>query len=109
MKVALGQLARSGIEAQLGPDLAAGVRTALRRYVRGLESGRELPAYPSFCRQQPQQASGAELELALELDEIEEALEGQVRRQDVPVEQLVAHAVLVCLADLDRAATPTKP
>lgn len=106
MKVALGQFARSEIEAQLGPDLEAGVRTALQRYALDLESGRETLPYPSFRRQQPRQPSGVDLELSLkaaEEAEVEAALEGEVRRQNVSLEQLVTHAVFLCLADLDRA------
>jgi hypothetical protein len=105
MKVVLGQLACTGLEARLGPDLEAGLRTALLYYADSLESGREPLAFPSFCRERPPQASSQGLELRIEDDSLGETLAHEMRRQGVSLEQLVAHAVLLCLADFDRAET----
>jgi hypothetical protein len=108
MKVVLGQLARTGLEAQLGPDVEAGVRVALIRYAESIEFGREPLAFPRFRRQQrPRQASLTDLELQIEDEDLGEMLAREVSLQGVSPEQLVTHAVFLCLADLDRAATAT--
>jgi hypothetical protein len=82
VKFALGQLARSGIEARVGPDLSSGVELALENYARLTRSGGELPQYPRF----------------------READDGPPSP-----EQLAAHAVLVYLAELDRAGIEVLP
>jgi hypothetical protein len=105
MKVALDTFSRSGIEARLGGDMAAGVQAALRHYTQRLGSGRKLPEFPRFRRESPLRRSGADLELAVD-PEILEALEQKAREsRGVSVEQLAAHAVLVYLADLDKEAS----
>lgn len=109
MKVALNTFARSGIEARSGCDLVAGVQAALREYARCLRSGRKVPEFPRFLRESPMTPmTRSEVNLELSVDpEIEEALEQEAREsQGVSVEQLAGHAVLVYLADLDRAAAP---
>ena len=103
MKVILGNLARSGIEARLGGDVAEVVRGALRRYAEDLTAGREQLTYPGF-RLSPSELSPVEdVELSLDI-ELEEVLEAEVRRQDVSMEQLVSHAVFLCLAEIDRTS-----
>lgn len=104
MKIVLGPLARSGIEAFLGGDIAVGVRAALGHYAASgacdelAPGGRALPClleHPSF-------RVGAELELTLD-PEVEAALERGARESGgVSTSQVVAHAVLAYLADLDR-------
>lgn len=103
MRVVLGTFACTGIEAFVGRDIAAGVQAALRHYTgrdeldRGPDEFPRLPEYP-LCR------SGAELELSVD-PEIEAALEREARNSGgVSMDQLVAHAVLAYLADLDRAS-----
>lgn len=105
MRVVLSTFACDGIEAFLGRDIAAGVRTALRHYTRdeGL-SGRGAATLPDFLNRPSANRSGAELELALD-PEIEAALEREAREcGGVPVEQIATHAVLAYLADLDRTS-----
>ena len=101
MKVALGTFARSGIESRLGGDVAAGVQAALRHYTLRLRSGERPVGFPSFLRDRPVDASGADFDLAVD-PEIEHLLEREVRRQRTSVEQLTAHAVFVFLADLEQ-------
>lgn len=104
MRIALDTFARSGIEARLGGDVAAGVQAALRHYIRRLGSEWESLEFPRFRREQPLSRSGAGIELAVE-PEIEAALEQEAREaQGVSVEQLAAHAVMIYLADLDKEA-----
>lgn len=103
MRLALGQFARSGIEAQLGSDLAAGVRRALLHYVDRLESGWLPPTYPRFMRSLSPEPPAADLELQVDA-ETQVALQREVLRNGTPLEQIAAHAVLVYLAYLDEAA-----
>lgn len=105
MRVTLGSFARSGIEAHLGTDVAAGVRTALLHYARRLRSGRKPLELPRFRREHPPEAPAADLEVALD-PEVERMLVRETRRQEVSLEQLTAHAVLVYLADLDEPTAP---
>lgn len=105
MKVALDTFARSGIEAHLGHDLAAGVRTALRDYTQRLRPGRKVPEFPRFLRESPFTSLAGDLELSVDPN-VEQALEREAREsQGVSVEQLAAHAVLAYLADADREAS----
>lgn len=104
MKLTLGTFARSGIEAQLGGDIAAGVRAALRHYTQCSESGLGPPPLPRFRHEQRPALFGADLELAVE-PEVQKALEHEAREsQGVTVEQLATHAVLFYLADLDKVS-----
>lgn len=104
MRVALGTFAREEVEARFGDDIAAGVRAALEHYVRRLTSSPAPPAFPRFRREELDGTTRADLELPVEA-RIRRTLAREARRAGVPVEQLAAHAVLDCLADLDRAAT----
>lgn len=105
MKVALNTFARSGIEARLGRDIAAGVQAALRHYTQRLGTGWKSPDFPRFRREEPPRHRGADLELAVD-PEIQKVLEHEARGcPGVSVEQLAGHAVLVYLADLDREAS----
>lgn len=100
MKVALGKLACSGIEAHLGDDIPAGVRTALFHYARKLKAGRRPVAPPRFLGEQP----AAEAQVAFELvvdPETEAVLEQEALRQRTTMSQLVSHTVLVYLAELE--------
>lgn len=104
MRVALGTFARSGIEARFGSDVGAGVEAALRHYTRRLRSRRAPIAIPPFRRDRPQSGTEAEIDLSVG-SEVEEALEAEAGRQDVPVSLLSSHAVLVYLADIDAASS----
>ncbi len=103
MRVALGTFARSGIEARLGVDLAAGVQVALRHYAHRLKLGWRPVEFPRFRREYPLEATGVDFELSVE-PEVRRALEREARKFAAPVELLMAHAVFVYLADLDEAS-----
>lgn len=108
MRISLGTFARSGIEAQLGGDLDAAVQAALCHYAGKLRSGRPPIAPPSFARP----ASVADTAVALDLSvdsETEALLEREAARQKTSLSQLVAHTVLVYLAELDFLTSPTRP
>jgi hypothetical protein len=101
MKVVLGTFARFGIEASLGRDIAAGMRTVLHHYRQRTESSRETLDFPHYSRRLLG-SFGFEFDLAVD-PETERVLECEAEKLDgVSVEQLAAHAVLVYLADLDR-------
>ncbi len=103
MRVALGTFARSGIEARFGTDVPAGAQAALLHYTRRLMSGWPPIGIPRFISGR---ASGEE-EVTVELSvspEIQAALEREARRHQVPVRQVLEHAVFVYLADLDSAS-----
>lgn len=104
MKIALGDFARSSIEAQLGSDLAAGVELALRQYAWRLRSSQRPPRFPRFRCEPSADASGTELDLAVD-PEVQQILEQEMREAERPPspEQLAVHAVFAYLAELDRA------
>lgn len=101
MKVALGGFARSGIETRFGADLDAGVQAAALHYTRRLRSARPPVSIPRFCRGKSFRASGS-LEIPLS-PEVERALKREAYRSGTPIEQVLAHAVFVFLADMDAA------
>jgi hypothetical protein len=108
VKVTLGTFARSGIEAFVGSDIAAGVRAALIHYAARLRSGLKPVRFPRFCAAVRRGNGETAFEVPLD-PEIERSLELEARRQNASLEQLVAHAVLVYLADLDRAGVKAEP
>jgi hypothetical protein len=101
MEIVLGAFTSRSVESALGPDLGSGVRLAVRRYVRRLTAGSAVApvAVPAL---------GAELDppaVTVEFDLEPTAvlvLEEEARRCGTDVRQIVRHAVLVYLADLDR-------
>ncbi len=100
MRVALGKLACSGIETHLGDDIPAGTRTALFHYACKLKAGRRPVAPPRFL------AGLAPLETEICFDltvdpETEAVLEQEALRQRTTISQLVAHTVMVYLAELE--------
>ena len=100
MRVVLGKFACLGIEAHLGEDIPAGVRTALLHYARKLKAGRRPVAPPRFLAERTPQ----EPELAFELTvdpETEAMLEQEALRQRTTIAQLVSHTVMVYLAELE--------
>jgi hypothetical protein len=101
MRVALGTFVRSGVEAHFGSEAKAGIEAALRHYTRRLKSSRPPVAVPVFSRKKgPTSQDGEAFDLAVG-PEIEEALTREARRQGVPTNLLLTHAVLIYLADLD--------
>jgi hypothetical protein len=107
MRVVLSTFARSGIEAFSGCDIAAGVRAALRHYTQGEgPSARRASDIPRFLLAPSEDRSGADFELAVD-PEIQAVLEREARESDgISVEQIANQAVLLYLADRDRASGP---
>lgn len=102
MRVALGPFACSGIEAHLGGDIPAGVRTALFHYTGKLKTGRRPVSFPRFLAA----GAGAQEEPKVSFDlivdaETEAMLEREALRQRTTTSRLVAHSVLVYLAELE--------
>jgi len=100
VKVTLDKFAKLGIEVQLRTDLATGVEAALVHYVDRIESGRAPVPPPRFLRDEAFGAEEAALELAVAAD-ARAILEREARTHQIPVSQVLAHAVFVYLADLD--------
>jgi hypothetical protein len=115
MKVALGPLAKSGLETRVGPNLPAALNTALVYYVGKLSSGRSPAKFPKFLATQgdtggdPDRAAmlHPRPEIEVEVDErIEAAIFTDAQRQGVSPTELAGHAVLVYLAELDLIGDP---
>ena len=100
MKVALGQFACSGIETHIGDDIPAGVRKALFHYAGKLKTGRRPVAFPRFLADQAPQEAQVAFDLKVDA-ETEAMLEREAERQHTTKSQLVAHTVLVYLAELE--------
>ena len=109
MKVALGKFARSSIEELLGADLHDGVEAALTHYTHSMSSNLKPVRPPDFGWVSVDVGDTFDLTVAPEL---EAALEREALEQRVPLDQILVHAVLVYLADLEsvtfsgEAATP---
>ncbi|HEX5711809.1 MAG TPA: hypothetical protein VFX85_00680 [Solirubrobacterales bacterium] len=99
MRVSLGKFACSGIEAHLGEDIPAGVRTALSHYARKLKAGRGPLAPPTFLGDLTPPGATT-FDLAVD-PETEAVLDREAKRQGTTLSQLAAHTVMVYLAELD--------
>jgi hypothetical protein len=95
------RLGGNGIQASPGGNVADAVRSAVLHYVRELKRGRAVP-FPRFGRGGDQGAALAGVELDLD-GETATVLEREAKRQHVAIEQLLAHAMFVYLADVDSA------
>jgi hypothetical protein len=100
MKVTLGKIACSGIETHLGADVAAGVRMALFHYANKLKTGRKPTPFPRFLADRTPQEPEMAFDLLVDA-ETEAVLEQEALRQRTTMDQLVTHAVLVYLAELE--------
>jgi hypothetical protein len=100
MRVALGKLACSGIEAHLGDDIPAGTRKALFHYARKLKAGRRPLAQPRFLDDMSAPETAVAFELTVD-PETEAMLEQEALRQRTTIGQLAAHTVLIYLAELE--------
>lgn len=100
MKVALGELARSGLEAHLGGDIRSATRMAIFHYAHKLKAGRRAPAQPRFLDALEPAEAVVAFELAIDR-ETESVLEREALRQRTTIGQLAAHTVLVYLAELE--------
>lgn len=108
MRIRLGTFTRNGAEAELGPDLAAIVRTALSHYSERLRSGRPPVAAPRFVvAEDLQRAPEACLDLAV-APEVEGVLRDEAARQGIDLDTLASHTVFVYLAELDFLGTPVQ-
>jgi hypothetical protein len=106
VKVALGTFACTAVETHLGPDLRAGVRTALAEYARRVKSGHRPLGVPPFGSAGAR--SGKEvLDLAVD-EETMAIVEREADRQGTTPSQIVTHSVLLYLAELDRLS-PVSP
>jgi predicted HD phosphohydrolase len=105
VRVVLGPIARSGIEAHLGCDLDAGIRAALFHYVGKLKNGRGPVEYPSFLQDRGFGESAVEVEVELD-QEVEATIVEEAERQHLTVAQLAGHAILAYLAELDSITEP---
>ncbi len=103
MKVILGKFARIELEAQLGVESSVGARAAVEHYTRRLRSPWAPVPPPGFSREQFMGERDEALELTVE-PEIEEILISEARKRQVTVEDVIAHAVITYLADLDAAS-----
>jgi hypothetical protein len=119
MRIALGTLARSGLEKRVGPDLPAAINTALVYYVGKLSSGRGPAKFPKFLLLRDAEADQRQAddegapraddrpEVEVEVDErIEAALFTDAERQGISPTDLAGHAVMVYLAELDLVGDP---
>lgn len=103
MKIHLGAFADTGMDALLECERATAVGAALRRYARRIEAGRRPAAFPRFRANADVDCPVAEVDVALD-ERIRETLEHEARRQAISTEQLLQHAVIVYLAELDAAS-----
>jgi hypothetical protein len=105
MKIALGTFACNGIEACLNTDVPSGVRAALSDFAQRIDAGKGTVGIPQPARE----ASGDDQARSVDISVDERTwrlLEREAARQDATLSQLVAHSVLVYLAELDRLTTP---
>jgi hypothetical protein len=93
-QTSLGSQARA-----LGAPPPGIVRQAALHFLAGRGRGRIARKVPQFARDHGRAAA---IELTLELEEADWlALEDEAERQEVSLEQLLVHATLLLLADLD--------
>jgi hypothetical protein len=110
MKVVLGAFARFCVETRFG-DVATGVQAAVRHYCRRpLELRPSIPVPSAFGGGALERLSGgggveagpsSELEVRLEAD-LAASLMDEATSRSVGLQELLNHAVLVYMADLDR-------
>ena len=101
MKISLGTFTCMGVEAHLGSDLSVGVRAALADYTRRLGSDSPPLEIPRLARKALAGQPAKVLDLPIN-EETMEALQQEAARQAASVSELVAHSVLVYLAEIDR-------
>lgn len=97
MRVSLGTFACSCIKAHFGGDVSTVVETALDRYAERLESRSQGLPVPRFWFER------SEAEIPVEFDVPvspwkRQLLGAEARKQGLPVEQLLTHAVFLYLA-----------
>jgi hypothetical protein len=106
VKVSIGTFVRSSFETRFGSDVAKSLREACIHYTRRLRSGRKPRAAPSLYRAlEAGNAPAQVVEFALH-ERIRGQLEEEALRQQVSMDELLRHAALVYLADLDATPAP---
>ncbi len=105
MRVALNKLACSGLESHLG-GVSAGVRAALFHYAVKLKAGRRPLAFPRFLA--GVEARPPHLVFELEVDrETEALLEREAKANQVTLNQIIGHSVLIYLAETEFLSAAT--
>jgi hypothetical protein len=108
MTLDLGLLGKEGLEQQAGThnvSLPILLRQAALYYLRERDTGRRAWQVPPFARSRPRGGDDGQLEVALELDEdVWRLLEAESDRQRVALSQLLEHATLFFLSDLDSSS-----
>lgn len=101
VKIELGPFARSGIEAVSGGDVASGVEDALERYAARLP-WREVVTPPSCLSGRGAQSADETQTFVVTVKAgTRTALELEAQRQEVPMEEILRHAISVYLAEMD--------
>jgi hypothetical protein len=103
VKLQLDEFGETALETQMrdGRSRDAVVRAATRYYLADRDSGRTAWRVPRFVRRDDSDGSGMEVQLD---DDTTEALVEEARRQGIAAGQLVEHALLYFVADLDSRA-----
>lgn len=105
MKIALGALARFGIESELDSKFGDVARAALSHYRGKVEAGRPPLRPPSFLDGYEPADDTMVLDLAID-PETEAILRREAMAQGIALERLAAHTVLIYLAELDFLSAP---
>jgi hypothetical protein len=105
MKVALGTFACNGIEACLNSDIPSGVQAAVSDLAQRIAAGRVTVGIPQLAREAPGDEQARSVEISVD-ERTWMLLEREAARQDATLSQLVAHSVLVYLAELDLLSPP---
>lgn len=103
MRVALNKLACSGLEAHLG-GVPAGVHAALFHYAGKLKAGRRPLTFPHFLAGLDSKPRQLEFELPIDA-EIEALLKREAEANQVSLNQIVGHSVLIYLAETEFLST----
>ena len=108
MTLDLGLLGKEGLEEQAGVhnlSVPIFLRQAALYYLCERDSGRLAWRVPPFARLRPRGRHDGQVEVALELDEdVWRRLEAESDRQRVALSQLLEHAALFFLSDLDSSS-----
>jgi hypothetical protein len=108
MSLDLGRLGREGLEQQADVhnlSVPMLLRQAALYYLCERDSGRLAWQVPSFARSRPRGRDDGQVEVTLELDwDVWRLLEAESDRQRVGLSQLLEHAALFFLSDLDSSS-----
>lgn len=100
VKVPIGTFARSGLEMRFGADIGRAMQTASHHYALRLRSAQRPVGIPGFYPPIEQGEMSTEVDVSLE-NWTKAQLEQEAGRQGASLPQLLLHAALVYLADLD--------